>query len=164
MILTIADWKLDIDLEATMEYSASEAREHCTCAYCRNFYASVDAVYPELRPFLAQFGLDIVAPDELMPFDAHTYGAYYGVSGRILKRGSMPLLAGDHRIEPESAAQAKVNTWLAEPYFFLYVSTMCLPWVLEEQIEEVVSPANEPSFLKKMWSKLLGRAGDTPKS
>ena len=37
MILKIDDWEFDIDLERTMAYSAAEAADHCTCAYCRNF-------------------------------------------------------------------------------------------------------------------------------
>ena len=53
MILQIDDWKFDIDMERTMEYSAKEAAEHCDCAYCRNFYAAVDEHCSDLRPFLA---------------------------------------------------------------------------------------------------------------
>lgn len=40
MILEIDGWKFDIDFERTMEYSAAEAKEHCNCAYCHNFYAA----------------------------------------------------------------------------------------------------------------------------
>ncbi len=164
MILTIADWKLDIDLEATMEYSASEAREHCTCAYCRNFYASVDGTYPQLRPFLAQFGLDIEAPDELMPFDDGTniiYDAVYTVCGTIVQQGSEMIIL-DIPVHFENGAM--VNTEIPEPCVSVSIGLFSIPWVLDEPLKEVVSPANEPSFLKKMWSKLLGRAGDTPKS
>ena len=59
MIIKIDAWKFDVDLNATMAYSAQEAMDHCTCGYCRNFYASVDIVYPNLRPFLAEFGVHI---------------------------------------------------------------------------------------------------------
>ncbi len=157
-ILEIADWKFDIDLEATMEYSAKEAQAHCTCAYCRNFYASVDAAYPQLRPFLTQFGLDIEAPEELMPFDDGVYDATYAVCGKILQQGS-PLCVDGIPVSVQRDSDANIGC--PSPYFVLSVGLFQLPWVLEEPVEEVVSTANEPSFLQRMLRKLLGRAGDT---
>ena len=46
------------------------------------------------------------------------------------------------------------------PYFVLWVGPMNLPWVLDEPLEEeeIVSPANQPSFLKRMWNWLLNRS------
>ncbi len=164
MVVTLCDWVFDVDMEATMDYSAREAKDHCTCSYCRNFYAAVEDTYPELRPFLAQFGVDIEAPDEMMPFDAYTYAAYYAVSGQVLQQGGSPIMAGQLSILIESAQEAMVNTDIQAPYFFLYAPLMHFPWVLEEPAEEAVSPANLPDFLKKMWNKLLGRAEDTPRS
>ncbi len=164
MILEIADWKLDIDLEATMEYSGSEAKEHCTCAYCRNFYATVDDTYPQLRPFLAQFGLDMEAPEELMPFDDGAnviYDAVYTVYGTIVQQGS-EMKISDIPVRFENGAM--VNTEIPEPCVSVSIGLFSLPWVLNEPLKEVVSPANAPSFLKRMWNKLLGWAGDTPKS
>ncbi len=161
MILTIADWKFDIDMEATMEYAASEAREHCTCAYCRNFYATVDDAYPQLRPFLAQFGLNMEAPDELMPFDDGTdciYQAVYAVNGNILQQGQ-DLKIQEIPVHFESGCA--VNTNCPTPHFTVDVGLFSLPWVLEEPLKEVVSPANFPGFLKKMWNKLLGKADKT---
>ncbi len=164
MILEIADWVLDIDLEATMEYSAQEAKEHCTCGYCRNFYAAVDDTYPQLRPFFAQFGLNIEAPEELMPFDDGTdviYDAVYMVCGTIEQQGSEVKIS-DIPVRFESGAF--VNTEIPEPCVSVSIGMFSLPWVLDEPLKEVVSPANEPGFLKEMWRRLLGRAGDTPKS
>ena len=69
MRLQLADWVFEIHMDATMQYSAAEAAEHCDCAYCRNFYAALDARYPDLRGILGQFGADAEAPEELMPFD-----------------------------------------------------------------------------------------------
>ena len=103
MILEIGDWIFDVDMTATMEYSATEALEHCLCCYCRNFYGSVDERYPGLRPFLAGFGVDVEAPDELMPFfPPSECVAFYAVSGRILQEGQGPLLADDLAIYPQS--------------------------------------------------------------
>lgn len=158
MLLEIDGWRFDIDVAATMEYSASEAAEHCTCAYCRNYYAAVDSVCPELRPFLAKFGLNIDAPDELMPFDGDqqmVYDAVYTVRGRILDRGIAGIRVGTFCVFPETDLQ--INHFMSEPCFYLSVDAMPLPWGLDEPIEDVVSPANESSFLKRMWNKLLKR-------
>lgn len=162
MVLEIDDWKFDIDLTATMEYSAAEAADHCGCAYCRNFYAAVDGVYPELRPFLAQFGLDIEAPDELMPFASTMITNLYAVSGHILEAGKEPLKLNLLSVTPRSANSAQINTACPEPYFVLEVGIMDIPWVLDEPMveSEIVSPANEPSFLRKMWNRLLGGESD----
>lgn len=155
MILKIDDWEFDIDLERTMAYSAAEAAEHCDCAYCRNFYAAVDEHYPKLRPFLAQFGLDVEAPEEMFPSfireDSMDYMPVYVVYGRITKLGQYELEAGLCNIVARTED-------VSRDYFELDCYEITLPWVLDEPIEDVVSPANEPSFLQKMWNKILGRA------
>lgn len=154
MILEIDNWKFDIDLTSTMEYSAKEAAEHCTCAYCRNFYTAIDDSHPELRPFLNRFGIDIEAPEELMPFDPTVYLASYCVKGRILSHGSHPIMIGGIRILPEREDE---GVWADR--FCLWVGPFLMPWVLDEPMEEVVSPANEQSFQDRMTEKLLR---DTP--
>ncbi len=161
MILEIADWKFDIDLETTMEYSAQEAKDHCNCAYCRNFYAAIDGIYPELRPFLAQFGLDIEAPEELMTFTPTLYLGVYAVCGVILKMGSRLAISG---IPVDIGEDEQTPVCCPKPYFTIGIGTFEIPWVLDEPFEEVVSPANVPSFLKRMWNKLLGKAEDIVQS
>ena len=157
MILQIDDWVFDIDMATTMEYTSSELSEHCDCAYCRNFYAAVDNTYPQLRPFLAQFGVEVEAPDELMPFTATLVENWYAVSGTILQKGLQPIVVDGTKVLPLNADEALMNTACPKPFFVLSVGTMDLPWVLDEPMEDVASPANEPSFLKKMWNKLLNR-------
>lgn len=160
MILQIDDWKFDIDLERTMAYSAAEAAEHCDCAYCRNFYAAVDSAFSGLRPFLAQFGLDIEAPDELMPLTATHMIALYAVSGRILSYGKSPILQCGVPIAPEPWEASMIATQCPRPIFVLSIGAFDLPWVLDEPLveEEIVSPANQPSFLKRMLDKVLRSA------
>lgn len=156
MILKIDDWQFDIDMERTMAYSAAEAAEHCDCAYCRNFYAVVDRDCPELRPFLAQFGLDVEAPEELECFDAQGWVRYvgsYAVFGRIQRFGKRPFVVGSGEILP--ALNADFD--LGEPSFILTLDGLEILWSLDEPFEEVVSPANEPSFIQKMWNRLLGK-------
>ena len=69
MILEYADWQFDVDVAATREHTLKNASDHCMCAYCRNYYETVDTAYPNLRPFLEQFGVNIEGPSELMPFE-----------------------------------------------------------------------------------------------
>lgn len=159
MIIEIDDWKFDIDMNATMAYSAAEAADHCTCPYCRNFYAAVDGAYPSLRPFLAQFGLDIEAPDELMPYTSTLVTNLYAVSGRIIKASHNAVEVNGVVVTPRTSEWAKINTDCPKPYFVLEVGIMELPWVLDEPMveTEIVSPANQPSFLKRMWNRLLKR-------
>lgn len=164
MILKIADWEFDIDMERTMAYSAAEAAEHCDCAYCRNFYAAVDFDCPALRIFLAQFGIDVEAPDELMPYDKIPrpegldnlvlYSGKYVVFGRIVKYGETRFALGAADLWPSNDTEFDFE----EPYFVIALEESEIRWVLDEPFEEVISPANEPSFLKKMWDRLLGRA------
>lgn len=160
MILETDGWKFDIDLAATMEYSAAEAKGHCTCGYCRNFYAAVDDIYPELRPFLGQFGVDIEAPEELMPFEATNVLCCYAVEGKILRFGENITRIHGISIYAEYPEDAMISTGCRAPYFILSVGPMDLPWVLEEDMDGVMSPANEPGFFKRMWNRLLRRAND----
>lgn len=143
-----------------MEYSAAEAKEHCTCAYCRNFYAAMDAYLPELRPLLALFGINAEAPEMLYPYDVHKglmwYEGEYVVFGSILEKGIRPLNSNGTNlflIEPMDDEEYQ----LPQPLFLLSLESAELPWILNEPMEEVISPANEPSFLKKMWDRLLGK-------
>lgn len=73
-----------------------------------------------------------------------------GVSGSILKFGQGSIYVGDVGILPT------VNEGEAQG-FFLGVSQIILPWVLGEPMKDTVSPANELSFLKKMWARLLSK-------
>lgn len=160
MIIELFDWKFDVDVERTMARSALEAAEHCDCAYCRNFYATVDEENPELRYFLAEFGLDIEAPDVLYPYDISEemcYEGEYVVFGRILSHGCAGINVGGCYICPTNDSTHS----LPQPHFTLSLEGLQLPWVLHEPLQDVVSTANEPSFLKKMWQRLLPRLNKT---
>ena len=163
MLLRIADWSFDVDITRSMEYYAAEAAEHCTCGYCRNFYAAVDAHYPDLREFFALFGVDIEAPYEQMPFDVHdgiVYDSVYPVYGSILKNGKEPFWINDVSIQPLPIDSRFEADFATEHCFLLEVNTVNLPWVLPEPMENTISPANEQSFLDKMMDRLLTKAMD----
>ncbi len=167
MILTLGEWKFDIEMETTMEYSAAEAADHCDCGYCRNFYAAMDGQYPSVRPFFAQFGLDMEAPDALvLLYDCVSkdgsvecfYTANYSVSGKVLKYGDSLEVDGIQiAVESESGNISQSPA----PNFFLQTNMFSLPWVLDEPIEEVLSPANDADFQESIWDKLLGMEAPT---
>lgn len=150
MIIHIEDWIFEVEMAATMEDSARKAADHCTCGYCRNFYQSLDSVCPNLRVLLAQFGIDPEGVTEFMPFEPTLCLVGYDVMGHIHKFGSAPIYVDGICVLPE---------WKGEGVFRLTVGEMELPWVLEEDMDEVISPANEPEFLERMESVWLLRHG-----
>lgn len=152
MRLTVDDWIFDVDIEATMAYSYKEAAEHCTCGYCRNYYKAVDRAYPSLRGFLTQFGVDIEAPQQSYPMEPTLLIADYCIKGTISRFGSGSIVIDGVSVEPEVADDHGIS---------LSVGPMELPWVLDEPMEEVCSPANDPSFLPLIWETFLKRSGST---
>ena len=160
MLLKIDGLEVDIDLDATMFHRCKEGEDPCDCAYCRNFAASIDKYYPNLRGFLAQFGVDIAIPDESMPFDRPKemwYENVYSVCGRILSGDETTIQIDGTEVYFHFEEQLHLNPVCPEPHFFIGVGMMILPWVLDEPMEDVLSPANDPSFLRKMWNRLLGK-------
>lgn len=160
MILQFDDWKFDVDIPHTMQYSAIEAAGHCDCGYCRNFYAAVDAVCPQLRSFMAQFGVDLEAPETLFPYDVDQkmiYEGEYLVFGSILQEGSGAFQVGETTVFPLEDTEYD----LPQPYFLLSLEHLVTPWVLQEPMEDVVSTANDPEFLQTMQDRLLDRVLET---
>ncbi len=155
MIVKIDDWKFDVDITATMAYSAAEVAEHCTCGYCRNFYAAVDEVYPNLRRFLAEFGVHIEAPDELIPYEPTLMEGSYAVCGRVLGVGSKPIEIDGLIIGIMQPHEIHLNTGCPGPCFVLNTGLMELPWVLDEAMEDVISPANNPDFVEEITERIL---------
>ncbi len=161
MIVRIDDWIFDVDVDATAKYSAREAEQHCDCANCRNFYAAVDAYYPELRPFLTQFGLQVEAPDRMSPIDISIeridYDPMYYVFGRILQQGRFEIPAGTANV----AAFPLDECYEGREVFELNVFEVSLPWVLEEPFEGIQT-TDEPSILQKMVDLVLGHNKKDP--
>jgi hypothetical protein len=48
-----------------------------------------------------------------------------------------------------------VNTEMDEPYFFLYVSPLIVPWVLEEPMEAIDTPEKEQNIISKILGKWI---------
>ena len=152
MIITIDDWKFDIDPEMTRDHTAFSVMRHCTCAYCENYYRSADYACPGLRPFLAQFGSDVEGPVEMYPFEPTICLTAYRITGQILEYGLAPMMVDGVPVLPVREDERQ---------FKLEVGELELPWIMLEDPDEVISPANEPEFLERMYRKLLERrSGD----
>jgi hypothetical protein len=124
-----------------------------------NYYTAVNDSIPELRPFLAEFGLDIQGPEQLYPLEPSCYVPVYRVSGRILRRGSERDVGG----VPVLVEQAPITDDHGQESFTLTLGPFWLPWVLEEDPDEVLSPANLPEFLdetRKIVLKLMKTKGN----
>lgn len=146
MILSIADWKFRVDVASTTERTIQNSLDHCLCPYCRNYYETVDITHPRLRQVLGKFGIAMEGPSEIMPLEPDVILACYRVQGAIEQFGETRIYLDEVRIFPEAGDQTS---------FFLWVGALTLPWVQEEAMEDVISPANEPEFLERMARKWL---------
>lgn len=146
MTITIADWIFELDTEATLVHTMQNSTNHCTCAYCRNYYESVDIAHPRLRSVLSKFGIALEGPSELMPLEPDLMLACYRVHGTIRQFGQTQIYVDDVRIMPEPDENGT---------FLLWVGEMALPWLQEEAMEDVISPANQPEFLERMARKWM---------
>ena len=141
MKIRISDWCFEVDLESTFDHTLENSRDHCECAYCRNFYDCVDMIYPNVRTFLAQFGVVLDGPSELMPFEPTLILACYRVQGSVLKWGNSPIYVDGMHVTIEAS---EGNT------FFIWLGEMTFPWCQSELIDEVISPANDLDFMERM--------------
>lgn len=162
MIVAMDDWLFDVNIDQTIKYSSDVANDYCQCGYCRNFRAAVSKAYPLLDPLLLKFGTCVTTPEELMPYEPTVYEASYCVSGSVLRQGSAPIVCGDCRLWVLSENETDYETQCPSPYFVLRTGCLELPWVLDEDMDEVISPANEPEYLQRMWTRLLSYADEVP--
>ncbi len=146
MVISLADWEFSVDYDATWAYTHKCSLDHCTCPYCMNFYENVDRASPNLRPVLERFGIYLNGPCEVMPFEPTLVAACYRVTGQITKRGEAYLHVDGVPLRPEEADDST---------FFLWVGELDLPWTQVEDMDEVLSPANQPEFMDRMMQRLL---------
>lgn len=161
MIFTVEDWILDVDVAATREYSQKNLREHCECGYCRNFYGTIDGYASKLRPFLAQFGADVEAPVDFLPVEPTLCMVSFAVCGKITQKGTGAIDLGGCTLVVETQDTVDYKLSCPQPWFVFTTDYLELPWILDEDPDEVISPANEPECLERMWKKLLEKAPNT---
>ena len=152
MVISLGDWQFQVDVSATESYTTRCSLDHCTCPYCLNFYENMDRAEPALRPVLSRFGIYLNGPCEVMPFEPTLVAACYRVTGQIISRGEAYLHINDVPLRPEEADE---NT------FFLWIGPMELPWTQAEDMDEVISPANQPEFMDRMMARILRWAENT---
>lgn len=159
MILQIADWVFNVDIPATMAYSAGVWEDHCTCGYCRNFYETLDDAYPSLKIFLKQFGMNSLTPEEMSPIEPTLCMVSYCISGRVVKRGIYPIDTGETVFSVSTHGENPLyEPPFGKPFIVLTSGLLELPWVLDEDMNEVISPANEPEYMQRMMDRLLQNA------
>jgi len=158
MILHVADWVFDVDIPATMAYSAGIWEDHCTCGYCRNFYETLNESYPQLKGFLEKFGMNSLTPEEMSPIEPTLCIASYCIGGAVVKHGIYPIDIGGVVLTVDTQADPLYHPSCGNPFFVLTTGLLELPWVLDEDMDEVVSPANEPEYLQRMMNRLLENA------
>ena len=148
MTITVDDWIFDVDPVKTREHTVFAVNSHCTCGYCENYYQAVGREHPNLSAFLDRFFLDVEGPSEMYPFEPTLYLLGYKVFGMIVKAGNGPIMVDGLPIMGEI---------IDENTFKLEVGELELPWILDEDKDEVISPANEPEFLEKMYRIMIKR-------
>ena len=150
MLLKVNDWTFDIDIDRTKEHSSFARNSHCNCGYCVNYYESLPLTYPNLPDFLGRFFLDVEGPSEMYPIEPTLCLVAYKVYGKILQVGNGPIMIDGLPVMGEI---------IDDGLFKLVVGEIPLPWILEEDMDEVISPANDPEFLDRMYRIVAERSG-----
>lgn len=151
MVLKFGDWHFQVDVDATRKRTTQYSFEHCQCAYCKNYYDSIDMAHPYLRSALESFGIHLEGPSELMPFEPTLMLACYRVDGQIIQWGKSSLFVNGIPIVPENGDEST---------FLLWVGELEVPWLQKDAPEEVVSPANLPEFMERMQDVWFLRHGN----
>lgn len=151
MVIALSDWQFLVDIEETDRYTHNCSLDHCNCPYCQNFYENIDRAEPALRPVLSKFGIYLDGPCEVMPFEPTLVAACYRVTGQILSRGVSTLHINGIPLRPEEANDAS---------FFLWIGPVELPWTQKEDVNDVISPSNQPEFMDRMMVRWLQWAGE----
>lgn len=146
MILEFADWVFNVDTDATREFYFEEFENRCECNFCKNFFATVDMFYPDLRHFLGKFHIDPGVPEALLPFRPTLYQASYYAIGKILRYGSIPIQINGVPITAENGEPQ--NTIL------LHIGLMELPWIIDQDPSGTRSPASMGDFFTSVSDEM----------
>ena len=149
MIIQKNGYVLDVDIDATCQYS--ESHTLCDCNEDRNLYAQIRERFPKLTVFLSELGLLIDRPDEIGSIAMDDYIDYlfvsYTVIGDILESDKYEI----DMFDGELFLNIVIDNWYVpneqktDRYFTVTVYGIDLPWVLDEPFPESATP-------KKMFS------------
>lgn len=145
MFLEFSDWLIYSDKDTTRTYCEEEYSSRCTCGYCRNFCATVDAAYPAIRYFLSKFGVDIEVPESLIPITPELYQASYAAQGKILRVGSEPIWVNGIAVTVEEDSEPD--------WFIINLGLMSLPWVLSDDPNTIPAPYGLSDMLADIKEK-----------
>ena len=154
MIIQKQDCKMDVDVDKTMQYY----REHslCDCPACRNFYAQVGSVFPRLKTFLSELGVDISRPGEtgwdITDGIVDYHFVAYTVNGKILEYDKYEIDMRDGNLFLSIVIDDRyIPNEQKDECFVVTVYGIRLPWVLEEKISEEKTVKN---ITNGFWHKV----------
>lgn len=133
-----------VDKNATSQY-ITQHNKPCNCAYCRNYFKAIQEIHSVLS-LLNRFQVNVGRPEECMEletnFDTNMlfYYVWYSVSGKATQKVVVDL-SDDivAEIYPPADEQYAPNTGQTENYFWISLNLL-LPWVLEEDINQLKPP------------------------
>ena len=100
--------------------------------------------------------MNSLTPEELSPIEPTLCIASYCISGTIVKNGIFPIdLGGVVLTVSDHSENPLYEPSFGKPFFALTTGLLDLPWVLDEDMDEVISPANEPEYMQRMMDRLL---------
>ena len=129
-----------VDTEKTTKYYSSNSS--CRCYSCRNLSMQIETLSSNLIAFLAEFGIDARYPDESSDIVNDKQIDYlfvgYTVVGHIETEGSYEAdIDGYHiTISHGDTPYDWFPNEQTEPCFFVSVSGISLPWILDEPLPQ----------------------------
>lgn len=156
------NYKFYVDIEKTKEYYKTHSL--CDCVCFRNYYKQIEKELPKLKEFLADFGVDISKPDEIMSVENEGFIDYlnvdYTICGNVINMSEHEIDIYDNLflnvIVTEGFASPNEQTG---EYFTLSVINIRLPWVLEVPISTTIKlkPKNAAKnvFVKFLKDKVF---------
>ena len=125
-----------VDVDKTKEYYLSNTL--CECPSCRNLYAQIETLSEKLTAFISEFGIDICRPDESADIVMDDYIDHlfvgYTVTGHMETEGYFKTDIDGYHITISKGDNP--HDWFPNeqkgPCFFVSVTGISLPWVLEE--------------------------------
>lgn len=162
MLIEKDNYKFSVDIEKTKEYYNTHSL--CDCVCCRNYYKQIEKELPKLKEFLADFGVDISKPDEIMSVENEGFIDYlnvdYTVCGNVINMSEYEIDIYDNLFLNVVVTEgfASPNEQTGE-YFTLSVTNIRLPWVLEVPIPTTIKlkPKNAAKnvFVKFLKDKVF---------
>lgn len=112
-----------IDIEKTKAYYKEIGLEDlCNCNYCKNYYLQIKEEYPEVSAYLADLGIDIRKPFELISLEPDANSMLEYCSCQYIAMGTCETLF-EHRIGDIDIGLAQVHpsTNIKDTHFILEI-------------------------------------------